>query len=121
MRQIKFRYRVEFDGKIETLFYTQEQIEQGDTLFSHKLCKILSRDEWTGLKDKKGTMIFESDIVRVIEEADEIRDILKVVWSYTPYDGQLGWTLENSELSRVPFYKDIEVIGNVWENKELLK
>ncbi len=67
--------------------------------------------EYTGLKDKNGTEIYEGDIL-----ADDRRVKTEVRWEIMEYDGVVsshGWCIGEPE-------KYYEVIGNIYENPELL-
>ena len=75
-------------------------------------------EQYTGLKDKNGTEIYDGDIIKVEGDAE----IYRVEWIYS------GFGLEpryNSPLypilGNVKLRKKIEVIGNVHENPELVE
>lgn len=76
----------------------------------------------TGLKDRNGKLIFEGDIVKFNFDTDEIKAVVS-------WDGEelIGFYLNTTDyfkdkyLTDYDFYKnDYEVIGNIYENKELL-
>lgn len=76
---------------------------------------VLELMQYTGLKDKNGVEIFEGDIV-ILCWSDEVGEshwgkvIIKNPFEYTP------------EEARYFIYSDeIEVIGNIYENPELLE
>lgn len=77
----------------------------------------------TGLKDKNGKLIYEADIVKFNFDTDEIKAV--VSWD----DKELiGFYLNTTDyfkdkyVTDYDFYKnDYEVIGNIYENKELLE
>ena len=78
--------------------------------------EIYSTCQYTGLKDKNSVEIYEGDIVRIINEEFDISCISRVEFK----NGMLGYQ-EESEF--IPLYMILnisEVIGNIYENKELL-
>ena len=86
--------------------------------------------QFTGLKDKNGTNIFEGDILGIsIKDSDE-----KIVYKFGAVEfstRSLEYIIRskeglvcgfNSILNSAGFYEfGLEVIGNIYDNKELLK
>jgi uncharacterized phage protein (TIGR01671 family) len=71
--------------------------------------------QYTGLKDKNGKEIYEGDIVRFsFKHGDVVRF---VEWSY-PYS---GWAMGGHKYTPEECEVFGEVIGNIYENPELLK
>lgn len=76
----------------------------------------------TGLKDCKGKLIYEGDIVKYKDEVYGLC-IGKIEWDNVHYELQYytgkeyGWF---SHILCLKHIKNIEVIGNIYENKELL-
>ncbi len=76
--------------------------------------------QYTGMADKNGTNIFEGDIVRHI---DTMCHVVEVVNSEVYFDTEIlefGFRYSN-ELFHCQFNNEFEVIGNIHDNKELLK
>nr|DAO22384.1 MAG TPA: YopX protein [Caudoviricetes sp.] len=72
--------------------------------------------QYTGLHDKNGKEIYEGDIVK-IKYRDE--DIGKVIYEHNGFS--IDVTNMNKNYWRVSFVNNfIEVIGNIYENPELL-
>ena len=131
MREIKFRVLID-----RKMYYQDKYEAYGDNLSSIDICKetitITSfynyedvyrfEDEevklmqYTGVKDKNGKEIYEGDIVILNDTEEENRCVVKYKYgSYILIDGDLREDLSNVEA------KFLEVVGNIYENKNLLE
>jgi hypothetical protein len=105
MREIKFKVL----DKHGWHFYYLESLLQGEyTTADIDNGKWEAICEFTGLKDKNGKEIYEGDIV----SSDKVFG--EVVWGYDASWGIHGKLIEKD-------WENCEVIGNIYENKELLK
>ena len=79
--------------------------------------------QYTGLKDKYGNEIYEGDIVRMTEYGDQT--IVEVRYmgdeDYPAFDIVPHIECGCNALSYAMAVCDVEVIGNVYENQELLE
>lgn len=78
----------------------------------------------TGIKDKNGKLIYEGDILRVVDPDD--KSSAQVVWDYKYASfGKLYIRQEQDEYIFCPFDKIdseiFEIIGNIYETPNLLK
>ena len=109
MREIKFRAWDKKRKELQKPFL----IEEIDNDMWWKDTELM---QYTGLKDKTGKEIYEDDIV---EKGDVIGIAEWVVNGYTT----LHFALRNegrTPIDEAHILKEIEVIGNIYENKDLL-
>ena len=126
MREIKFRA---WDKKNKAMFYPQELIQLDRVYagyFDDSGCPKTDENiilmQYTGLKDKNGREIYEGDIVKYkgllgrkkigIVKYIEEEALFAIIENYTKD------TLWSFDLSCAD---DLEVIGNIYENPELLE
>ena len=72
--------------------------------------------EWTGLKDKNGKEIFEGDIIKTDEFGGKISEVY--------FSEQGFWLFGNPKNKQGEVFMNenhYEIIGNIFENKNLLK
>lgn len=103
MREIKFRA---WDKKNKTMI-----LDCGQYTHWHFQGNYLNDLDWmqfTGLLDKNGVEIFESDIIKWGVRQGEVK------WQVN------GYTFEDG-LGLSPCNQNAEVVGNIYQNPELIK
>jgi len=135
-----FRFRawiksLEWLVPIERINFDCETIEvdlaygQGD-YYEYDFSEV-TVTQWTGLRDKEGTMIFAGDIVAT-SNSDPAYDLWNestaghaVVQPFNPHHGyhfkgkESIWNVDDTD--SIYALKFLRVVGNVYENPELVK
>ncbi|MDU2048647.1 MAG: YopX family protein [Clostridium perfringens] len=97
-------------------------LNEGDNSLTDTL-EMIELMQYTGLKDKNGKEIYEGDILSIkIYSGDKVIVEGKTVVEFK--DGCFGviWGHDKAFLSLNSFFKaKFEVIGNIYENPELLR
>ena len=120
MRWVKFRQPLWSDGKFHSWHYWGH-IESG---FASPHSADLKKEsqQYTGLHDKNGIEIFEGDIFapRSNDFTPEYRGNWKIIYKEGAYFGE---TADGRHETWLPYWteKEIEIIGNTYENLELMK
>ena len=114
MRELKFRAWDHIEMNVPSLGEFNDMNDEIDNLIFDGVLLM----QYTGLKDKNGVEIYEGDIASVFGSPFEI----------VFYEGCFGyWIWENEAYrnfitSAISNNKDdVEVIGNIYENKDLVK
>ena len=118
MRTLKFRFWLgdTMQGILE--------LEQGGIIdMAWKWDKV---DQFTGLLDRHGQEIYEGDVVRKygsISMNDPAYGLYEPIFTMVWNDDAacFGLALDKPNTTEIPLFLELEVIGNIYENPELVR
>ena len=116
----RFKFRVWDGDKKKYEYFELHNITVPDRLLYQDKFPV---QQYTGLKDSKGTEVWEGDIIKYTRLIEKERRIVEF-FSFIKYqDAKFGFDLTgfNDMFYDLSDESDPEVIGNIFENSELLK
>ena len=132
MREIKFRGRSKLTGKWAYGYYSVRASEHFISFMNNNHqwqdVEVIPKTvgQFTNLPDKNGKEIYEGDIIRWHNFYPEPEDYFVVKW--LDFRGAYSLFRQNHFMSHLPYAdlhemnkKNYEVIGNIYENPELLE
>ena len=125
--QDRFKFRYFYNGKIYDVFAVDfmnktaqlVSLDRKETLF--KGIDIAKLIQCTGLKDKNGTLIYEGDIVRTDDNIillTKIHQKIDMDYGRVEFIRDFGFKFPLTYIPSIA--NEVEVIGNIYENPELL-
>ena len=118
MGEVK-RIRFDDEGNITTV------LVKGEAFGSNAHLEEIELIQSTGLKDKNGKEIFEGDILKVANNDSSWFEVVKYDHDKAMFiskEVNLKYEVPETPLYDLfsPYLFKVEVIGNIWENRDLL-
>jgi len=129
MEELKFRAAIKIDKKFTLFPFTLKDLIIPNPLFSQRefvipwLLEGNKPDVFIGRKDKNDVEIYENDLFQVIDKNGH-KGIYLVIFKEQEFLGKKLATDKDYFRwfgSAGEYFKDCEIIGNVYKNPELLK
>lgn len=126
MRDIKFR---SWDKENKSMHYEINSQITGDItldlkphVFNVRTLGELELMQYTGLKDKNGKEIYEGDIIELNPDITVCR-LAKIIFKDGAYQYEYLTKPQAPDAYRFEYHKmkEHEILGNIYENPELLK
>ena len=110
-------------AEVRTLRFTDELVETDK--FVERSIEGVNLIQSTGLKDKNGKEIFEGDILKVANNDSSWFEVVKYDHDKAMFiskEVNLKYEVPETSLYDLfsPYLFKVEVIGNIWENRDLL-
>lgn len=110
-------------AEVRTLRFTDELVETDK--FVERSIEGAKLMQSTGLKDKNGKEIFEGDILKVANNDSSWFEVVKYDHDKAMFiskEVNLKYEVPETTLYDLftPYLFKVEVIGNIWENRDLL-
>lgn len=120
MREMKFRLFNKID-KVIILWDEAKKICKLSALEDNEDNKFFSSwMQYTGLKDKYGKEIYEGDVVDTVYDGKVFTGVVVYDESELDFKATNGKENYGSNFQYLPCCEEVEIIGNIYENPELL-